>query len=67
MRTFPEQCSDEEGSVKAIEPTTYQSVQEVEAIIRLRQGEADVIPPGLAKQSVLLEIARLRAYADVKR
>ena len=53
--------------MKAIKPTTYQTAEEVDAIIRLREDEADLMPPGPDRQSVLLEIARLRAYADVKR
>jgi hypothetical protein len=53
--------------MKAIRPTTYQTVEEVDEIIRLREAEADLLPPGAGRQSVLIEIARLRAYADVKR
>jgi hypothetical protein len=53
--------------MKAIKPTTYQTVEEVEALIRLRESEAELSPSGTDRQSVLLEIARLRAYADIKR
>jgi hypothetical protein len=53
--------------MKAIRPTTYQSVEEVEEVVRLRQAEADLLPSGAEKQSVLIGIARLRAYADIKR
>jgi hypothetical protein len=53
--------------MKAIKPTTYRTVGEVEAIVRLRQDEAELLPSGPDKQRALLEIARLRAYADVKR
>ena len=53
--------------MKAIKPTTYQTVEEVEALVRLREDEAELLPAGPDKQSLLLEIARLRAYADVKR
>lgn len=53
--------------MKAIRPTTYQTVEEVEEVVRLRQAEADLLPSGAEKQSVLIGIARLRAYADIKR
>jgi hypothetical protein len=53
--------------MKVIKPTTYQTVEEVEALVSLREHEADRLPSGPDKQSLLLEIARLRAYADVKR
>lgn len=53
--------------MKAVRPTTYQTVEEVEGIVKLREAEAGLLPPGVEKQSVLIEIARLRAYADVKR
>ena len=53
--------------MKSIKPTTYQTVGELEAIVRLRQDEAELLPSGPDKQRVLLEIAQLRAYADVKR
>jgi len=53
--------------MKAIKPTTYQTVDEVEAIVREREAEADLLPSGAEKQAVLLEVAKLRAYAQVKR
>ena len=53
--------------MKALKPTTYQTVDEVEAVIRLREAEAESLTSGDEKQSILIEIARLRAYADVKR
>jgi hypothetical protein len=53
--------------MKAIKPTTYQTVEEIEALIRLRESEAELLPSGTERQSVLIEIARLRAYADTKR
>ena len=53
--------------MKAIKPTTYQTVEEVETLVRTRLAEADLLPLGDEKQSVLIEIARLRAYADIKR
>jgi hypothetical protein len=54
-------------AMKAIKPTTYQTVEEFDALIRLREDEAELLPSGPDKQAVLLEIARLRAHADVRR
>lgn len=53
--------------MKAIKPTTYQTVEELDALIRLREDEAELLPSGPDKQAVLLEIARLRAHADARR
>jgi len=53
--------------MKVIKPATYQTVEEVDAIVRLRKAEADLLPPGTARQSILIEVAQLRAYADIKR
>ena len=44
-----------------------QSVDEIEVLIALRQHKASTLSPGKARQSVLDEIARLRAEADFKR
>jgi hypothetical protein len=54
-------------AMKVIKPTTYQTVEEVDATVRLREAEADLLPPGTARQSILIEVAQLRAYADIKR
>jgi hypothetical protein len=53
--------------MKAVKPTTYQTVEEVETLVRTRLAEADLLPSGDERQSMLIEIARLRAYADIKR
>ena len=53
--------------MKALRPTTYQTVDEVDAIVREREAEAELLPSGAEKQAVLLAIAKLRAYAEVKR
>lgn len=53
--------------MKAIKPTTYQTTEEVDEVVRQREAEAGQLPPGEEKQSMLIEIARLRAYADIKR
>lgn len=53
--------------MKALKPTTYQTVDEVDAIVREREAEAELLPTGAEKQAVLTVIAKLRAYAGVKR
>lgn len=53
--------------MKALKPTTYQTVDEVEAVVREREAEAELLPSGAEKQAVLLEIAKLRAHAQAKR
>jgi hypothetical protein len=46
---------------------TYQSLKELDEKIRTREAEAAMLPPGTARQSILIEVAQLRAYASVKR
>lgn len=53
--------------MKRIPKATYQSPEEVEHIIKLREADAALLAPGPSRQSVLKEIARLRAYAHMKR
>jgi hypothetical protein len=53
--------------MKKIPKATYETLEQLAKRIRLRELEAEQIPPGSARQSVLIEIAKLRAYADVKR
>lgn len=53
--------------MKKIPKASYKTPQELEERIRDRELEAALLPPGNARQSVLIEIAQLRAYADVKR
>jgi hypothetical protein len=53
--------------MKPLKPTTYQTVDEVEAVVREREAEAELLSSGAEKQALLLEIAKLRAYAKVKR
>ena len=52
--------------MRPVKPTTYQTIEEIAAIVQLREAEADLLPAGPDKQSVLIEIARLRAAADAK-
>jgi hypothetical protein len=53
--------------MKAIPKATYQTPEQLADRIRNRELEAALLPPGFARQSVLIEVAKLRAYADVKR
>jgi hypothetical protein len=45
----------------------HESGDEIEVLIALRQHKASTLPPGAARQSVIDEIARLRAEVDLKR
>lgn len=54
-------------AMKKIPKATYQTAEEIEAQIRAREADAAGLPAGEPRQSVLKEIAQLRAYADVKR
>jgi hypothetical protein len=53
--------------MKPIPKATYQTPEQLADRIKDRELEAALLPPGTARQSVLIEIAQLRAYADVKR
>jgi hypothetical protein len=53
--------------MKKIPKATYQTVSELDAQIRAREEDAASLPSGEARQSILKEVAQLRAYADVKR
>ena len=53
--------------MKKIPKATYETPEQLAERIRDREREAALLPPGGARQSVLIEIAKLRAYADVKR
>jgi hypothetical protein len=53
--------------MKQLPKATYQTPDELELRIKQREAEASKMPPGTARQSILVEIAQLRAYADVKR
>lgn len=53
--------------MKKIPKVTYETPEQLAERIRDREREAALLPPGAARQSVLIEIAKLRAYADVKR
>lgn len=53
--------------MRAIPKTVYQSVEELNDVIALREADAASLQPGPSRQSVLKEVAQLRAYADMKR
>jgi hypothetical protein len=53
--------------MKKIPKVEYQTPEQLAERIRERELEAELLPPGAARQSVLIEVAQLRAYADVKR
>jgi len=52
--------------MKKIPKVTYQTVEQLELRIKAREADAARLPAGEARQSVLKEIAQLRAYAGVK-
>jgi len=53
--------------MRVIPKATYQTPEQLAERIRDREFEAALLPPGAARQAVLIEIAQLRAYADAKR
>lgn len=53
--------------MRKIPIATYQTPEEVYARIDELQAQADATQPGMARQSILVDIAKLRAYADMKR
>jgi hypothetical protein len=53
--------------MKATSKAVYQTPEQLAERIKERELEASLLPPGTARQSVLIEVAQLRAYADVKR
>ena len=57
----------EARKLKKIAKANYRSADEIEVFIREREAEAAAMEPGAARQSVLIELAQLRAYASMKR
>jgi len=53
--------------MKAIPKASYPTPDELAERIKEREREAALLPLEPARQSVLIEVAQLRAYADVKR
>jgi hypothetical protein len=53
--------------MKKIPISKYKTPDEIDAIIKERDSVAALLPPGGARQSILAEVMRLRAYAEMKR
>ena len=45
----------------------YQTPDEIDARIKAREADAAAAIPGAERQSILIEVAQLRAYASMKR
>ena len=50
-----------------ISTTICQSADEIDARVKEREADAARTPPGQKRQSILIEIAQLRMYAEAKR
>jgi hypothetical protein len=53
--------------MKSFKRVIYKSPEEIEAVIKEREAAAAMLPPGMTRQFVLMDIARLRSYAEMKR
>lgn len=53
--------------MRAIPRVEYKSPDQIDAIADKRKSEALKLPPGMARQSILLEAQRLHHYAMMKR
>jgi hypothetical protein len=53
--------------MKKIPKANCESAEQLAERIKHREAEVQHLPPGPARQSALIEIAKLQAYADVKR
>lgn len=53
--------------MRRIPKAIYQTIEELDRRIASREAEAALLDPGLARQSVMKDIAQLRMYADAKR
>ena len=53
--------------MKKVPKPVYETPARLAERIRRREVEAAQLPPGIARQSGLVEIAQLRVYAEVKR
>jgi hypothetical protein len=53
--------------VKKIPTGTYQTPEEIETVVALREQGLNLLPAGEVKQKPLAEIARLKSYAAMKR
>jgi hypothetical protein len=53
--------------MRALKKVDYQTADELDQLVKERELEATLLPPGLARQSVLKEITQLRSYASIRR
>jgi hypothetical protein len=53
--------------MKKIPKAVYPSTQELDRQISEKLALAEALPPGASKQRLLIEVGRLRIYADMKR
>jgi hypothetical protein len=52
--------------MKIVPQANYPTPEQLAERIKSRELEAALLPPGATRQSVLIEVAKLRAYADIK-
>lgn len=53
--------------MKSISEAVDQSPEQLDERIRQRETEAALLPPGVARHAVMIEIAQLRAIVEIKR
>lgn len=53
--------------MKKLPKAVYETPALLAERIRRREADAMQLPPGIARQSVLVEVAQLRVYAEMKR
>jgi hypothetical protein len=56
-----------EASLKKIPKASYETPEQLDARIHAREAEAALSPPGPVRQAILVEVAQLKAYAEVQR
>jgi hypothetical protein len=52
--------------MKVVPQPNYPTPAQLAERIKNRELKAALLPPGATRQSVLIEVAKLRAYADIK-
>jgi hypothetical protein len=53
--------------MKPLKQVIYLTPDEIDQIVADREAEASQMQPGTARRSILVEVSRLRSYADMKR
>src|SRR5262249_33179661 len=53
--------------MRKVPKAVYQTADEIDARIKNRQADAERLPQGEQRQSILKEVAQLRVYAEAKR